>query len=308
MNHPGTKVLRCGKLQWIDVYEPTAETLEKLKKKFGFHELDVEDCLTGYQRAKIDEYEEYLFLILHIPRLDSRHNELRMDTLHLFVGKDLLISVHEDTLKSLNVLWNTCEEDEKIQKSLMSKGSGFLLYEIIDALFASGFPLLDHLEKNINTLENEVLNIRHNNDHLKKILHVKKNIIKFRRIIFPQRMVVEQLEYKNRRFIPAKLKVYYDDVLDKLEKINNNLEGYKELIESLQATNESLISHTTNQRIKVLTVFSVLMSSLTFLTGLYGMNVVLPFAEHPKIFVILLGIMFGVILLMLSLFKFRRWI
>ena len=124
----------------------------------------------------------------------------------------------------------------------------------------------------------------------------------------PQRGVVAQIEHKNKKFLPHSLEVYFDDAVDKIEKIWSSLENMKELIESLQDTNESIISHTTNNVIKILTVFSVVMLPLTFLTGLYGMNVALPGAESGAIFMVLTGVMIGIVLTMLGFFKYKRWI
>ena len=115
-------------------------------------------------------------------------------------------------------------------------------------------------------------------------------------------------EHKNKKFLPESLEVYFDDVLDKVEKIWNNLENLKELIESLQDTNESIISHTTNNVIKTLTVFSVVMLPLNLLAGLYGMNVELPGGAQPAMFFYISGGMAALLLLMLVFFKIKRWI
>ncbi len=190
----------------------------------------------------------------------------------------------------------------------MGSGSGFLLYEIIDQLYSAAFPMLDKIEKSVTSLERDVFSLSEQHDMLKDILVLKKNIITFRRIIAPQRTVIAQIEHKNKKFLPDSLEIYFDDVVDKVEKIWNNLESLKDLIESLQDTNESIISHTTNNVIKILTVFSVVMLPLTFLTGLYGMNVALPMADKNGVFLILAGTMVGIVLLMLGLFKYKRWI
>jgi magnesium transporter len=142
---------------------------------------------------------------------------------------------------------------------------------------------------------------------LKDILNIKKNIIVFRRVIAPQRSVIAQIEHKNKKFLPESLEIYFDDVVDKIEKIWNSLENLKELVASLQETNESIISHTTNNVIKILTIFSVVMLPLTFLTGLYGMNVALPMADRTETFFMLTALMVLVVATMLGFFKYKKW-
>ena len=118
----------------------------------------------------------------------------------------------------------------------------------------------------------------------------------------------QKLFRKNKKFLPSTLEIYFDDIVDKVEKIWNNLENLKDLIESLQDTNESIISHTTNNVIKTLTVFSVVMLPLNLLAGLYGMNVDLPYSAHPAMFFYISGGMALLLLAMLVFFKVKRWI
>jgi len=304
----GTRSISLGKLTWIDIQNPQPKLLSKLAKDHGFHELDIEDCLSENQRSKIDEYDDYLFIILHIPYYDKRGHRVINEEIDIFIKNDLVVTVHGGSLKTLLGFFDDCKSNAAKRKEFMGSGSGFLLYEIIDQLYSAAFPMLDKIEKSVTSLERDVFSLSEQHDMLKDILVLKKNIITFRRIIAPQRTVIAQIEHKNKKFLPDSLEIYFDDVVDKVEKIWNNLESLKDLIESLQDTNESIISHTTNNVIKILTVFSVVMLPLTFLTGLYGMNVALPMADKNGVFLILAGTMVGIVLLMLGLFKYKRWI
>ena len=304
----GTRSISLGKLTWLDVQDPEAKLLEKLKAKYGFHDLDIEDCLSSNQRAKIDEYDDYLFIILHVPYYDKRKQRVVSEEVDLFIKDGLLITVHWGSLKPLLQLFENCKQSAAERKRNMGHGSGFLLYELIDHLYASAFPMLDRLERRVTSLERDVFNLNAQHDMLKEILGTKKDIITFRRVIAPQRKVVAQIEHKNKKFLPESLEIYFDDVVDMIEKIWSNLENLKELVESLQETNESIISHTTNTVIKLLTVFSVVMLPLTFLTGLYGMNVNLPLAGEGWVFFGIVGLMFAVVGSMLGFFKYKGWI
>lgn len=299
--------LTLEKLTWIDVEDPDTNTLLALKEEHGFHELDIEDCLSENQRSKVDEYHDYLFTILHIPFYDKRKQRIVGEEVDIFIKSNLLITVHWGGLKPLNDFYDRLEKNIEDRKKMMGHSSGYLLYEVIDHLFGSLFPLLDQIESNVNTLEQEAF-VGTQRDMLKEILNTKKNLIGFRRVMAPLRTVVAQLEHKNKKFLPDSLEVYFDDVLDKVEKIWSNLENLKELIESLQDTNESIISHTTNNVIKTLTIFSVVMLPLNLLAGMYGMNVHLPLSTHPLIFYFLAGGMAAILLAMLIVFKIKRWL
>lgn len=300
--------LHLGNLTWLDLREPDASTLTRLGKAHGFHELDIEDCLSETQRAKMDEYDQYLFIILYIPYYDKRHERVLSEEVDIFIKNNLLVTVHWGALKVLTDLFESVKKNAAFKKEHMGEGSGFLLYKILGRLFESNFPLLDTIEQDLKDMERDVFSLNQQHDMLKDILNVKKNIITFRRVIAPQRAVVAQIEHKNKKFLPERLEIYFDDVVDKVEKIWAMLENHKELIESLQDTNESIISHTTNNVIKTLTIFSVVMLPLTFLTGLYGMNVGLPGAEAGQTFWVLLGVMTSVVMSMLLFFRFKRWI
>lgn len=304
----GTHTVSLGKLTWMDVQNPEPRLLEKLKEEHGFHQLDIEDCLSDNQRSKIDEYKGYLFIILHIPYYDKRKQRVISEEIDIFIKDDLLITVHWGSLKPLNDLYSSMSSSAAKRKDLMQHSSGYLLYQVIDHLYSSAFPLLDTMERNMTSLERDVFSLNQQHDMLRDILNMKKNIITFRRVIAPQRGVIAQIEHKNKKFLPDTLEIYFDDVVDKVEKIWSSLENLKELIESLQDTNESILSHTTNNVIKILTIFSVVMLPLTFITGLYGMNVSLPLAERNSIFGFLVVIMVGVIGGMLGFFRYKRWI
>lgn len=308
MEEKGIKTVKHKNLTWINVEDPTPELLSDFKHKYGFHELDIEDVLSENQRSKVDEYEDYLFIILHIPFYDRKNQRVISEEVDIFIAKNLLVTLHWGSLKELINLFDDSALKETIREQYMSHGSGFLLYEILNLLYSEGFPIIDTVERGLASLEKDVFTFSAQRDMLKDILTIKKNIITFRRIIAPQRAVIAQLEHKNSQFLPDNLEVYFDDVVDKVEKIWNNLENLKDLVESLQETNESIISHNTNNVIKILTTFSVIMLPLTFMTGLYGMNVSLPLAEKEEVFGLLLIIMAGIVFSMLLFFKYKKWI
>ncbi len=300
--------IQHSSLTWIDVQNPDIQTLQKLQVKHGFHELDVEDCLSDNQRSKVDEYDDYLFLILHLPYLDKRKDSVRVGEVDIFIKNNVLITIHWGDVRPVEDLFEECERKEVSRKKHMELSTGYLLYELLDQLFSSVFPLLDFIGNNVARLERDAFSDSMERDMLRDILFVKKNIITSRRVVLPLRTVVAQIEHKNKKFLPDTLDVYFDDILDKVEKIWSNLENFQELIGSLQDTNESIIAHTSNNVVKTLTVFSVVMLPLNLLASMYGMNVDLPFANHDHMFLFLGVGMFLVLAALLTIFKMKRWI
>jgi magnesium transporter len=302
-----SKSLKYGKITWTDVVNVDEKTLLSLKKRFDFHELDLEDCLSDVQRSKIDDYEDYLFIVLHFPYYDKRRKRIVQEEVDIFIAQNQLITLHGGKLKAVHRLMEDFKKN-RATKQQMGQGTGYLLYVIIRELFDDTFPLVDDMERSISGIERDLFEGDAEKDMVRDILWLKKDIITFRRIISPQRSVIAQLEHKNKKFLPEDLEVYFDDVVDKIEKIWSNLENLKELAEDLQDTNEVLISHQTNRVIKILTVFSVILLPLTLITGFYGMNVGLPFSGNETA---VAGITTGMILLatfMLFFFKWKRWL
>lgn len=305
---PITKKIKFENIEWINIDTPDKECLDNLRAKYRFHHLDIEDCLSEIQRPKIDEYDRYLFIVLHLPTETGRGRRIVQSEVNIFIGQDFFITISKNN-RAIQEIFEKCRKKKNTRKDFMEKGAGYLLYKVIDDLFTDCFPMLDSLSKDMNEMEKAAFDIANQKDMLGDILLLKKDLINFRRIIVPQRALMAQLEHKNKKFLPENLELYFDDIVDKIEKIWNNLENLKELVESLQDTNESLISHNINNVMKVLTIFSVVMLPLTFLTGLYGMNLNdLPFATHPYSFMIVAGMMLGVVFVMLIFFKYKKWL
>jgi magnesium transporter len=247
---------------------------------------------------------------LHVPRFNKQTRRLETREVEVFVGKDYVVTLHNGSLKPLIKLQQDLESSSSEQRFYLGKGTGYFLYEIISVLFAYCFPILDKISKNISSLEQDILNEEGDvvHDHLREILLLKRNIIRFRRIMLPMRSVIVALENLKSDLLPTKLNAYFDDALDQVERIWDLLTSYKELIEALQDTNRMLISNRTNNVIKVLTVISTLFLPPIFVASLYGMNVSLPGAQEPQAFLTLSLVIFGSAIVFALYLKFRKWL
>ena len=276
---PDVQRLEAFGLTWLNIEAPTVLETEWLAEHYEFHPLDLEDVVSRRrQRAKIDEYDDYSFIVLHFPRFDKRTGRLQAAELNIFVAADLLITLPNEPLKPIAALWSRCVAREDERERVMSKGSGYLLYEIVDTMYDYCFPILDKIGFKLDALEDAIFEER-SEEVVRDISNVKQEIINYRRIIKPQRPTLRLLERNAQRYAPEDLELYIDDIVDKNERIWDNLENYKEVVEALETTNEAVIGHRLNDIIKVLTMLSAVVLPLTFITGFYGMNIdVLPFS------------------------------
>ena len=180
-------------------------------------------------------------------------------------------------------LFQRCLDDEELRDQLFGKGSGYLLYHVLDDLFDYCFPILDKIGHKLDRFEDEMFEGR-SEEIVRDISNVKQEIISYRKIIKPERSTLRVLERHTERFLPENLELYYDDIVDAAERIWDLLDNYKEVVEALEDTNESVISHRQNDVLRVLTIFSVVLLPLTLITGLFGMNVRFPGFESAAAF------------------------
>ena len=306
---PRLAELEAGGLTWIHLDAPTAEEANMLAERFGWHPLDVEDVLSKRQRPKVDDYldDGYLFGVLHFPAYDKNVQRLNAGELDFFLGPDYLVTISNVELLPVTRLFNRVQEDERFREQLFSKGSGRLLYEVLDDLFDYCFPILDKIAYKLDSIEDDIED-RRSEEIVTDISKVKQEIISYRKIIKPQRPALRLLERHIERFLPEELELYFDDLVDASERIWDLLDNYKEVVEALESTNESVISHRQNDVLRILTVFSVILLPLTLISGIFGMNVLFPGEHTHAAFWAIVGLMVTVIIGMIGFFKYKRWL
>jgi magnesium transporter len=225
----------------------------------------------------------------------------------VFLGPDYLVTIPNVELLPVTRLFRRCEEDEALREPLFSKGSGRLLYEVLDDLFDYCFPILDKIGYKLDSIEDEMFEGAAE-DVVRDLSNVKQEIISYRKIIKPERSTLRLLERHVERFLPEELELYFDDIVDAAERIWDLLDNYKEVVEALEDTNESVISHRQNDVLRVLTVFSVILLPLTLISGIFGMNVDFPGFGTAAAFWAIIGFMVATILGLIVFFRFKRWL
>jgi magnesium transporter len=293
-------------LTWIHLTAPTVEEVSQLQARFGWHPLDLEDVLSKRQRPKIDEYPDYLFGVLHFPVYDKTVQRLNAGELDLFLGPGYIVTLPAVELLPVTRLFRRCYDDAELRDSLFGKGSGYLLYHVLDDLFDYCFPILDKIGHKLDTIEDEMFEGR-SEEVVRDISNVKQEIISYRKIIKPERATLRVLERHTRRFLPEELEVYFDDIVDAAERIWDLLDNYKEVVEGLESTNESVISHRQNDILRILTVFSVVLLPLTLITGIFGMNVHFPGFGTSGAWWAVVGAMAAVLIGLLAFFRYKRF-
>jgi magnesium transporter len=304
---PRVEIVEAEGLRWINVERPRPIDRTWLEEHFDFHPLDMEDVFSRNQRPKIDEYPEYLFIVMHFPRFDKQIQRLNAAELDLFIGPDYLITIPNESLQPVEYLFDRCRTREDLREQLFSKGPGYLLYKIVDDCVDASFPMLRKMGNKLERIENEIFEGR-STEVVRDISNVKQEIINFRKIVRPQRAVFGDLERTKSRYIAEELDIYFDDINDASERIWQMLEGYKETVEALEDTNESVLSHRLNDVLRVLTAFSVILLPLTLLASIWGMNTHVPGQGKVWGFLMVIGVMLVLLSGMVVYFRRRGWL
>jgi magnesium transporter len=306
---PRVEQIDSSGLRWVNIERPGAPERAWLEENFDFHALDLEDVLSRNQRPKIDVYDEYLFIVLHFPIFDPAARRLGAGELDLFVGPGYVVTIPNQPLQPVEYLFERCRAKEELRDQLFSRGSGYLLYRLVDDSFDYCFPMLRKIGNKLDALEDDIFEGR-SEEVVRDISNVKQEIINFRKVIRPQRPVLRDLEKVKQRYLATDLdlEIYFDDIVDAHERIWDMLENYKEVVEALAETNESVISHRVNDILRVLTSISVIVLPLTLLASIWGMNVGVPGEGDTTAFWIVIGVMVAMLGGMLGYFRKRGWL
>lgn len=306
---PNVEQIESNGLRWVNIEWPGSLERTWLEEHFEFHALDLEDVLSRNQRPKIDVYDDYLFIVLHLPVFDPAVGRLGTGELDLFVGPDYVVTIPNMALQPVEYLFERCRAKEELREQLFSRGSGYLLYRLVDDSFDYCFPMLRKIGNKLDALEDQIFEERAE-EVVRDISNVKQEIINFRKVIRPQRPVLRELEKVKQRYLASDLdlEIYFDDIVDAHERIWDMLENYKEVAEALEETNESVISHRLNDILRVLTSISVVILPLTLIASVMGMNTWVPDEGDHAGFFVVLGVMLAVLVSLVLYFRKRRWL
>ncbi|HML24359.1 MAG TPA: magnesium/cobalt transporter CorA [Aggregatilinea sp.] len=302
------QTIHYGRVAWTNIEHVTPEDMQLLRETYPhFHPLDLEDLQSRIERPKLDEYDDYLFVVMHFPLWDPVQRVSRASEVDMFVGSGYLVTVSDGSLKPLRHMFEQCEANPEMREQLLGRGGSKTFYAVIDRLVDYIFPILYKVDANIRELEEEIFteDSRH---IIQDLSFIRRDILALRRIIRPQILLLENLEKVDRPFIREELDVYFGDIQDHLVKGADIVEEHLEIINGLSDTANTLVTYRLNEVMRILTVISVLMLPLTLISGIYGMNVDLPFQRTALSFEIVIGLMFVIATGMLAYFRHRGWL
>jgi magnesium transporter len=301
------EIIEAAGLRWIHIESPRTADRDWLEEHFKFHHLDYEDVYSRNQRPKLDQYDEYVFIVLHFPLYEKETGRVVTAELDLFMGPDYLITLPNIPLPPLAAMFERYREREDLREDVFSKGSGYLLYKIVDTGVDASFPMLRKMSLKLERLEDDIFEGR-SSEIVRDLSDAKQEIINFRKIVRPQRAVLRDLERTKQRYLQEELEIYFDDISDAAERIWDTLENYKEVVEALESTNEAVLSHRLNDSFRILTAASVVLLPLTLIASIFGMNVAFPGEGSEAAFYLILAVLAVVLGGLVLLFRRRGWL
>jgi magnesium transporter len=283
--------------------------MDYLSKNFPFHPLDLDDCLSRIQRPKLDEYKDYLFFIFHFSVYNRATRVSTHDQVSVFIGDKYLITIYSGQLKTLVELFRECQIDEEARRENLSNGSGYLLYRLLDRTVDAYFPILDKILSLMDDVEDSVFD--ENVESAQEVAILRRDIISQRRIMFPVRTVLAELENKLKRFTKTDISVYYGDLMDHMNKICETLDECKEIVEVFKDTDFVLSTDRLNRIMRILTIIATIVLPFMAISSLYGMNVHMPggiTSGSWMPFIVIMVVMAVIAAGMLLFFRRKRWI
>ncbi len=316
---------------WIDLAAPTEDEIMRLQSIFNFHPLCIEDCMTYSNHPKLEEFDEYVFIVTHEPEIDSATHELKRPEIDFFLGKNYLVSVHHHPSKAVERTIHRCEAQltyhqsfqyEKataktaIKDNTMFRNSDLILHAILDSIVDGYFPLIDAWDDTIEALEDRVLANKPEQRILQEILTIKRQLSGFRRTVTPQRDMMGKLIHTDNKAIAKTSNPYFRDVYDHLLRITEMLDGHRDAMGNVLEAYYSVLSYQINENSRVvnfvmqrLTIITTIFMPLSFIASVYGMNFEnMPEKNWTYGYYAVLIVMVITALLMLIFFRRKKWI
>ena len=295
-----------GKLKWHHITNPTVDDLDFLRDNFHFHPLDIDDCSSFVQRPKIDTYDDYYFLVLHFPLLDKRSNLVKTEETKIFWGHDYLITVGNSHYVVQDLFNLTKIDPEEIEEEGLAISSDSILYKVLYRMMKETFLLIERLGSEIDIINRDLFEQK-SDKIIEQISRYRKNIIQLNTIFRPQLRLFHTFEAGEVKGFAEDMEDYWGNILDFYQKMWDMIEDYGELVAGLSSTFDSLQANKTNEIMRMLTIISTIVLPLTFISGLYGMNVVLPLANNAAAFWMLIALCALVVIALMIFFKKKKW-
>jgi len=300
--------ISTNQVTWIDIVHPTSADVQALRSILPYiHPLHLEDIISPTERPKLDEADNYLYVVLHFPRWDKQAEITRAREVDFVVGRDYLVTAHDGELPPMGILRESCDIDQVQRHQLLAKSGANLFYAMVRRLLDYIEPILSKIGTQIDQIEDIIFDRRERN-LIQKISLVRRDIIAMRRIIRSQITVLESLATLEHIVVQEGMDEYFGDVDDKIKRYRDTLDEYYEVINGLADTANMLATYRINDVMRALTLISVIILPLSLISGVYGMNVTLPFGETQWAFTAIVASMVLMVVAMLTWFRHRGWL
>ena len=270
-----TSLEKQGHFVWLGLFEPDADLLRRVQRQFLLHDLAVEDAFNAHQRPKLELYEDTLFVVLRTAQLVGDAFDIEFGETHVFVGRNFIVSVRHGNMKSHVALRTRCEATPH----LLAKGPGFVLYALLDFVVDQYFPIVDQMEEQLESLEEEIFGDHFSRQTTGRIYRLKRDLLAMKRAVSPLVDVCNRLMRFDSHLIPEDTRPYYRDVYDHTIRINEMIDTTRELLTTALEANLSLISVSQNEATKRLAAWAAIIAVPTAVAGIYGMN----FSHMPEL-------------------------
>jgi len=281
------KQLKVKGVEWIDGCGLSNSEIQKTIKKYDFHELDIEACMEQNQRARIDSYDDYLFMVLHFPKYNPKTKVYSLNEFNIFLWKDFLITFRDFEWKNIDKIFNDYKNLNLEDDSDFKITSGYILYEIIQSMLEKMFKFIDNIKKDLKNVEWLVFE-RANANLVKEIMVKKRNIVILKHMLLPQIAVMKLIETKMNEMFKWEMEEYFEDLEDKISKVVNDIKVLEEYLDSIEDAFKTIIDIRTNNVMSFLAIFSAFFLPLTLITSFYWMNIKLPLEHRPDIVYLIL--------------------
>jgi magnesium transporter len=286
-------------LLWIDIEDPQEEDFALLQEQFEFHPLAIEDVRTSHQRPKIDLYDRYAFIVFYSARYDEQEHLVSTHEIELFVGQNYVVTLHDECIPELEETHTRWKENA----AQISHDVSTLLYSILDTIMDGYFPVMDIVSERLDTLEARVFE-EFDPEILRQVLDMKRNLLALRRVVGPQRDVLNVLLRGEVHVLPPEAMPYLQDLYDHALRVVENVDTYREMVMAVTEGFLTMQSNNMNEVMQRLTIINVLFLPLAVLTGFFGMNFeMLPF-DNPLLLEVAL---IAMILFPAGLYLYLRW-
>lgn len=294
------QIIRGEKTTWVDVTKPTQQDVDYLRDQYRFHPMVLDELIPRCYYPRLEVKPDYLFLIINYPVYHETNSEVAPKELDIIVTKDTIVTNHHRPFYLLENIFKTGEK-------YLDKEPGYVLFSILDIFWRDCLTKLEKIDAEIEQIERKIFQGKEK-EMVRELSHTKTDIIDFWRIVEPQNEIMQLLEKEAPKFFGEELSLHFSDVLGTYQKVWHTVKSLRDTVLALEDTNQSMLTTKTNETIRILTVFSVIMLPLTLLASIWGMNVDLPFGEHKAGFWIIAGLMVIILATMFTYFRKKRWL